>query len=76
MISPELLAFICRDQLRRRAYAGKQSAETTGFHVIGIHNQETDDYHLYVRDLPGTFTPEQIATLYGCGGKWSHCSRN
>jgi IS4 transposase len=35
------------------------------FRVVGVRNEDTDDYHLYVMNLPDAFTPRQVAALYG-----------
>jgi hypothetical protein len=35
------------------------------FRVVGVRNEDTDDYHLYVTNLPDEFTPRQVAALYG-----------
>ncbi|MFB6135324.1 MAG: transposase, partial [Halobacteriaceae archaeon] len=32
---------------------------------VGVRNEDTDDYHLYVTNLPAEFTPKQVAALYG-----------
>ncbi|WP_254533450.1 IS4 family transposase [Natrinema gelatinilyticum] len=50
---------------KRRPYAGKQSTDTMEFRVVGVRNEDTDDYHLYVTNLPDEFTPRQVAALYG-----------
>jgi IS4 transposase len=49
---------------KRRQYGEKQSSATVEFRVVGVRNEDTDDYHLYVTNLPGEFTPEQVAALY------------
>ena len=35
------------------------------FRVVGVRNEDTDDYHLYVTNLPDAFTPRLVAALYG-----------
>jgi hypothetical protein len=35
------------------------------FRVVGVLVADTDDYHLYVTNLPDEFTPRQVAALYG-----------
>ena len=52
-------------EFKRRQYGEKQSHATKEFRVVGVRNEDTDDYHLYVTNLPGEFTPEQVAALYG-----------
>ena len=50
---------------KRREYDGTRSADTKQFRVVGVLNPDTDDYHLYMTNLPREeFSPEQIATLY------------
>lgn len=49
----------------RRQYGDQQSRDTTEFRVVGVRNEDTDDYHLYITNLPNEFTPEQVAALYG-----------
>lgn len=50
---------------KRREYDGKQSTDTKELRVVGVHNEDTDDHHLYLTNLPrSAFSPSQIATLY------------
>jgi IS4 transposase len=49
---------------KRRPYAGKQSTDTMAFRVVGVRNEDTEDYHLYVTNLPEAFTPRQVVALY------------
>ncbi|GAA0454429.1 hypothetical protein GCM10008985_07730 [Halococcus dombrowskii] len=49
---------------KRRPYGEQQSSDTAKFRVVGVRNEGTDDYHLYVMNLPDGFTPEQVAALY------------
>jgi len=49
---------------KRRQYGTMRSSATVEFRVVGVRNEDTDDYHLYVTNLPGEFTPEQVAALY------------
>lgn len=35
------------------------------FRVAGVLVVDTDDYYLYVTNLPDEFTPKQVAALYG-----------
>jgi len=51
-------------EFKRRKYGERQSQATVEFRVVGVHNKDTDDYHLYVTNLPDEFTPEQVAALY------------
>ena len=48
----------------RRAYGDQQSRDSKAFRVVGVRNEDTDDYHLYVTNLPEEFTPEQIGAVY------------
>lgn len=53
-----------------RKYAGKARKTTTEVRLVGILNEETDEYHLYITDLSASqFTAEHIAALYR--GRWS-----
>jgi IS4 transposase len=50
---------------KRREYDGERSTDTKQFRVVGVRNEDTDDYHLYMTNLPREeFTASQIATLY------------
>ena len=49
----------------RRPYAGEQSRDTKTFRVVGVRNEDADDYHLYITNLTREeFSPEDIATMY------------
>jgi len=49
----------------RREYAGTQSRDTKTFRVVGVRNEDADDYHLYITNLcREEFLPEDIATMY------------
>jgi IS4 transposase len=49
----------------RRPYDGDRSTDTKQFRVVGVRNEDTDDYHLYMTNLPrDEFDPRDIATLY------------
>ena len=50
-------------EFKRRQYGEERSSATVEFRVVGVRNEDTDD-HLYVTNLPGEFTPEQVAALY------------
>ena len=50
---------------KRREYDDQRSTDTKQFRVVGVRNQDTDEYHLYMTNLPReTFSAAQIATLY------------
>lgn len=51
-------------EFKRRQYGERQSSATVEFRVVGVPVTDTDDYHLYVTNLPEEFTPEQVAALY------------
>jgi putative transposase len=52
---------------QRREYAGTQSWSTKRFRVVGVRNEDADDYHLYITNLPREwFLPTDIATIYRC----------
>ena len=61
----EIIDVTVEIEFKRRRYAGKQSTDTMAFRVVGVRNEDTDDYHLYVTNLPDEFTPKQVAALYG-----------
>ena len=64
-LTREIIDVTVEIEFKRRAYAGKQSTDTMEFRVVGVRNEDTDDYHLYVTNLPDEFTPRQVAALYG-----------
>jgi IS4 transposase len=64
-LTREIIDVTVEIEFKRRPYAGKQSTDTMEFRVVGVRNEDTDDYHLYVTNLPDDFTPRQIAALYG-----------
>ena len=54
-------------EFQRRPYAGTQSWDTKTFRVVGVRNEDADEYHLYITNLPREeFLPEDISTLYRC----------
>ncbi len=64
-LSREIIDVTVEIEFKRRAYAGKQSTDSMEFRVVGVRNEDTDDYHLYVTNLPDEFTPRQVGALYG-----------
>lgn len=51
----------------RREYAGTQSRDTKRFRVVGVRNEDADDYHLYITNLSREeFLPDDLATIYRC----------
>ena len=54
-------------EFHRRQYAGTQSWDTKTFRVVGVRNEDADEHHLYITNLPQEeFSPENISTLYRC----------
>lgn len=39
-------------EFKRRKYGERQSQAIVEFRVVGVRNEDTDDYHLYVTNLP------------------------
>jgi IS4 transposase len=51
----------------RRPYAGTQSTDTKRFRIVGVRNEDADDYHLYITNLRREeFLPTDVATIYRC----------
>lgn len=56
-------------KVTRRVYRGKKTIVPVIIRLVGILNDETGEYHLYLTDLPAeTFPAERIADLYR--GRW------
>jgi len=54
-------------EFQRRPYAGTRSCDTKTFRVVGVRNEDADEHHLYITNLPREeFSPEDISTLYRC----------
>jgi len=52
---------------QRREYAGTQSYDSKTFRVVGVRDEDADDYHLYITNLPREeFLPADLATIYRC----------
>jgi putative transposase len=50
---------------KRRAYDGKRSGASTRFRLVGVLNEETKEYHLYITNLPGDrFPAAAVARIY------------
>ncbi|MFC6764658.1 IS4 family transposase [Natrinema soli] len=50
---------------KRRRYQGSRSRATRTFRVVGIRNEETEKYHLYITNLPvSDYRAPDIAKLY------------
>lgn len=53
----------------RRSYRGKRTTAPLILRLVGILNEETGEYHMYLTDLlPEAFSVEQVAELYR--GRW------
>jgi len=54
-------------EFKRGLYNGTHSLDTKRFRVVGVRNEDDDDYHLYITNLPREeFLPSGLATLYRC----------
>jgi putative transposase len=54
-------------EFKRGQYEGTRSRDTKRFRVVGVRNEDADDYHLYITNLPREeFLPSDLATLYRC----------
>jgi IS4 transposase len=50
---------------KRRTYAGKRSSARERFRLVGIRNDDTGEYHLYVTNLPpGRISAQAVAATY------------
>lgn len=54
---------------RRRVYAGSRSGARRSLRLVGVRNEDTGRYHLYVTNIPPErLTAEQVAQVYA--GRW------
>jgi putative transposase len=54
-------------EFKRRQYGGTCSLDSKRFRVVGVRDEDADDYHLYITNLSrDEFLPADIATLYRC----------
>jgi putative transposase len=54
-------------QFKRGQYEGTRSLDTKRFRVVGVRDEDDDDYHLYITNLPREeILPSDLATLYRC----------
>lgn len=61
----EILDVEIEVDFRRRVYGGKRSGATATFRLIGVRDDETGEYHLYITNLPpDRYPPETVARLY------------
>jgi IS4 transposase len=52
---------------QRREYEGTQSSDSKQLRVVGVRDEDADDYHLYITNLPREeLLPAEIAMLYRC----------
>ncbi len=52
-------------EFKHRKYAGKRSSGRQRFRLVGIRNDETGDYHLYVTNLPpNRVSAKAVAAIY------------
>jgi len=51
---------------KRRVYAGKRTDATMRLRLVGVRNQETKEYHLYLTNIPpDRLKAEDVASMYG-----------
>lgn len=51
--------------IKRRSYNGKQSIVSKPFRIVGVLNEETGTYHIYITNVPGSqLSPEDVARTY------------
>jgi putative transposase len=54
-------------EFKRGPYNGTQSLDKKQFRVVGVRDEDADNYHLYITNLPREeFLPADLATLYRC----------
>ncbi len=54
-------------EFKRGQCEGTRSLDTMRFRVVGVRDEDADDYHLYITNLPREkFLPSDLATLYRC----------
>jgi len=57
-------------EFKRGKYNGTCSLDTKQFRVVGVRDEDADDHHLYITNLPREeFLPEDLATIYRC--RWA-----
>jgi IS4 transposase len=51
---------------KRRIYKGQQKQDTQSFRLVGVYNEESEKYHIYLTNIQAdALGPEDIARLYG-----------
>jgi len=64
-----------RSRVQAGPYNGTQSLDTKRFRVVGVRDEDADDYHLYMTNLARKeFFPADLAEIYRCRWKLSCCS--
>ena len=54
-------------EFKRGQYEGTRSLDTNRFRVVGVRDEDADDYHLYITNLPREeFLPADLEPLYRC----------
>jgi len=54
-------------EFKRGPYNGTRSVDTKQFRVVDVRNEDADDYHLYITNLPREeLLPSDLETLYRC----------
>jgi putative transposase len=65
LLQREILDVEVEVAFKRRTYGGTTSKTTTRFRVVGVRNDETGEYHLYITNLPvEAFDAETVARIY------------
>lgn len=66
----DVLDALVEVSFNRRSYKGKSSKATETYRLVGVFNQETRAYHLYLTNIsPDQLAAEDVALLYGA--RWS-----
>jgi putative transposase len=61
-----ILDSIVEVSFKRRIYKGQQRQDTQSFRLVGVYNEESDQFHIYLTNIQAdTLGPEDIARLYG-----------
>ena len=69
LLKRDVLNLMVEVEVARRVYRGKKTIKTMAIRLVGILNEETEEYHLYLTNLGcQEFPPAKIAELYR--GRW------
>jgi IS4 transposase len=61
-----ILDAIVEVTFKRRIYKGQQRQDTQSFRLVGVYNDESEKYHIYLTNIQADILgPEDIARLYG-----------